>query len=74
MIYLLRNKIAKIILSIIWGLGIASLFQKVCRDRDCIIYRAPDPSKIIGNTYKVDDSCVQFEIEQSRCSRNTVNN
>lgn len=67
MLYLFQSKIAKIILSIVWALGIASLFRKVCKDRNCIIFRAPDPKDVMNNTYIFEKSCYQFEPELSRC-------
>jgi len=67
MIYLFQSKLAKIILSLLWGLGIASLFRKVCIDRDCIIFRAPDPKEVVDGTYIFEKSCYQFEPELSRC-------
>ena len=73
MIYLLKSKIAKIILSVIWGLGLASLFKKVCHDRNCIIYRAPDPILFNNQTYIYDNSCYKFDTELSRCRGNIIN-
>ena len=72
MIYLFESKIASIILSIIWGLGLASLFKKVCHDRNCIVYRAPDPVLFVDQTYKYDNSCYKFDTELSRCRGNIV--
>ena len=31
-----------IILSVIWGFGIAALFRKVCDDNKCIVIKAPN--------------------------------
>ena len=73
MIYLLRSKIAKIILSIIWGLGLASLFKRTCHDRECIVYNAPDPATIINNTYQYDKTCYKFDTKLSRCGSNVIN-
>ena len=38
---LFKDSKGKIILSIIWGLGLAALFRKVCKGRDCIIINIP---------------------------------
>ena len=43
---LIYGDVGKIVISIILGLGLATLFRKVCKDRDCIIFRAPDIKKI----------------------------
>ena len=48
---MLLDKIVKthkgrILISMIWGFGLACLFRKVCKDRTCIVYKAPDPKTI----------------------------
>jgi hypothetical protein len=74
MLYLFQSKLAKIILSILWGLGLASLFRKTCLDRNCIIFRAPDPKDIVDQTFGFEKSCYQFETELTRCGNyKTVN-
>jgi hypothetical protein len=45
---LLHTDTGRIIISIVLGLGIASLFRKVCKDRSCIRFRAP-PLKDLEN-------------------------
>lgn len=72
MLYLLKSKLAKIILSVIWGLGLASLFKKVCKERECIICRAPNTKDLNNNTYQFSGKCFQFEPELSYCSKKTV--
>jgi hypothetical protein len=72
MIYLLQSKLAKIILSVIWGLGLASLFKRVCHDRNCIIYRAADPKVIPNNIYTFDKKCYQFNVENTNCVSDTI--
>jgi hypothetical protein len=67
MLYLFQSKLAKIILSILWGLGISTLFRKMCKDRDCIIFRAPDPKEVADGTYGFEKNCYQFESELTRC-------
>jgi len=74
MLYLFQSKLAKIILSIIWGLGISALFRKVCKDRNCIIFRAPDHKTVIDQIFGFEKSCYQFEPEIVRCGNyKTVN-
>ena len=42
---ILRGKIGKIFMSILLGLGLTTLFRKVCKNRDCIVFHAPDIKK-----------------------------
>ena len=46
MLKFLHSQSGKILISILWGFGLACLFRKVCRGRNCIIYNAPDPNEI----------------------------
>ena len=39
--YILEDNTGRIIISIILGLGLASLFKKVCHGRNCIIIKGP---------------------------------
>ena len=36
---LFKNKSGMILISIIWGLGLAALFKKVCKGRNCVIVK-----------------------------------
>ena len=37
----LHTKSGKIFMSLLLGFGLASLFRKMCKDRNCIIFNAP---------------------------------
>ena len=45
---ILHGKIGKIFMSVLLGLGLATLFRKVCKNRDCIVFYAPDIEKKKG--------------------------
>tara|TARA_B100000073_G_C23621105_1_gene528574 strand:+ start:638 stop:877 length:240 start_codon:yes stop_codon:yes gene_type:complete len=67
---LIYGEPGKIIISIILGLGLATLFRKVCKDRDCIIFRAPDIKKIQNQIFKFEGKCYKFSEEIERCNSN----
>ena len=67
---LIYGEPGKIIISIILGLGLATLFRKVCKDRDCIIFRAPDIKKIQNQIFKCEGKCYKFSEEIERCDSN----
>ena len=54
-------------LSIILGLGLATLFRKVCKGRNCMVFKAPNMKEVEKNTYKKDDKCYQFKYESVEC-------
>lgn len=72
MLHIFKSESGKVIISIILGFGLASLFQKVCKDRKCIIYKAPKMSKITDNIYGIEGECVKFKAEPSKCNSKPI--
>lgn len=66
----LDNKHGVIIISVVWGLGLATLFRKVCKGRNCIVIKAPDPEKIKNNIYNFENKCYKFYPEIASCKKN----
>ena len=71
---LLKTRQGRIIISIIWGLGLACLFRIVCVGRNCIDYKAPDPKQIIQNIYSHNSKCYQYKIETTKCTNDIIEN
>ena len=65
---MLSSKEGRIVLSIIWGLGLATLFRKVCVGRSCIVIKAPNLKKIENNVYGFDVKCYKFNPEITKCN------
>jgi len=63
----------RIIISIIWGLGLATLFRKVCKGRNCIVIKAPDPDNIKNNIYAFQNKCYKFHPEITSCKKKNYN-
>ena len=63
----LSSKKGKIIISIIWGLGLATLFRKVCKGRNCIVIKGPDPKELENNIYNFDGKCYTFDSTVTAC-------
>ena len=49
---LLYSSLGKIIISVILGLGLATIFRKVCKDKNCITFKGPILGDIDGKIYK----------------------
>ena len=45
---LLHSSLGKIIISILIGLGLATLFRKVCNDKNCLTFKGPILGDIDG--------------------------
>jgi hypothetical protein len=57
----------QIVISILLGLGLASLFRKVCNDRNCLIFKAPEMNEVTKNTYTYGDKCYNFKSKAVKC-------
>ena len=63
----INTDIVKYLISIILGLGLSSLFRKVCNNRDCIVFHAPSLETLNDTTYKYDNKCYKFKEEAVKC-------
>ena len=61
----------RIMISIIWGLGLAALFRKACKGRSCIIMKGPSPSEMEGKVYGFNDKCYTYSAENTTCAKNS---
>lgn len=65
---LLHTETGKIIISIILGLGVASLFRKACKDRSCLKFQAPPLKELEKDVYRQDDKCYTYKTKATTCS------
>ena len=59
-----------IILSILWGFGLATLFQKVCEDRSCIVIKGIPPGRIENRVYNYNNKCYKYVHHAVECDKN----
>jgi hypothetical protein len=64
---LLNTDYGRNIISILLGLGLASLFRKVCTDKNCIVFNGPIIGDVEGKTYKYGDKCYIYSINADKC-------
>lgn len=67
---LLYSKIGKIIISMLLGFGLATLFRKACNKRNCLVFKAPPLKKIKGQIFKYDKKCYTFSPKAESCQKN----
>ncbi len=66
---LLYSEVGKYAISIILGLGIATLFRRVCNNRDCIVFHAADYKKIKGQIFEFGGKCYTFSEKAEKCDK-----
>ena len=64
----------RIIMSILLGFGLASLFRAVCKNKDCLIFHAPPLDQINDKIYRSPDKegkCILYKPVATKCSINS---
>jgi len=64
----IQSDYGKIIISIILGFGLSTLFRKTCDKKQCIKFKGPPLHKIKGQSYEYDDKCYQFTPTPVKCN------
>lgn len=67
---LLNSKYSKYILSFIIGIGLATLFRRVCNKKNCLTFKAPKPEELENKQYEFDDKCYSYEKHAVSCNKN----
>lgn len=67
---LLHSSLGKIIISIMLGLGLATIFRKVCKDKNCLTFKGPILGDIDGKIYKHGEKCFQYSVNNTPCDKN----
>lgn len=69
---LIQSKLGRFIVSVILGLGLATLFRKSCKSKECTIFLAPNISSIKDDVYSFDSKCVKYKEKAVKCDNNHV--
>ena len=64
---IMNNPIGRIIVSVVLGLGLASLFRKACGSKNCIVIKGPTIGEVEKYYYKIDDECYKYTPYASKC-------
>lgn len=67
----LENDLGSALISIILGFGLAALFQKACKDNNCMIVKGPSYKSIKDKIYIHDGKCYTYKPESATCPGKT---
>ena len=67
---ILKSYAGQIVISIILGLGISSMFRKSCNGENCRVFKAPHSKNIKGKIFKKDDRCYSVKEKNVTCDSN----
>lgn len=65
---ILDTETGQIMISMILGLGLATLFQRVCTEEKCIIYQSPGDKEIAEQIFMQNGICYKFNKRIVNCS------
>ena len=68
MMRLLHTDNGRYAISFILGIGLASLFRKICKDRNCLVFKAPPLEEVTKITYTYNDTCYTFKERLTKCN------
>jgi hypothetical protein len=64
-----HTQTGKYIMSFLLGLGLASLFRTVCKDKMCLAFHAPPLEDIKDKIYKFGDKCYKYTPTPTKCDK-----
>ena len=62
-----ESPMGSVIISIIFGLGLAALFRQTCKGERCIIVQSPNVEDIRKHVYKFQRECYKYTPEVVQC-------
>ena len=64
----LHTQSGKYIMSLLLGFGLATLFRTVCKDKNCILFKAPPLDEIKDKIFKFENKCYKFTPTSTKCN------
>ncbi len=63
----LDSDTGSIVISVVVGVGLATMFQKACKGNGCVVVRGPPLSELRKNVYLQDGRCWKYTPEAADC-------
>jgi hypothetical protein len=64
---LLESKAGQIIISVVLGLGLATIFRKACKDNSCVVVKGPALKDVDKYYYKLEEDCYKYTPYATKC-------
>lgn len=65
---LLHTEFGRFFISLLLGLGLATLFRNVCTGDKCITFNGPVVGDFDGKIYKSDGKCYKYATAAAKCN------
>ena len=60
----------QVFVSALFGVALALLFEKICKDRKCILITAPSVSEMSSKVYQFEGECYKYKPYGTKCPEN----
>ena len=64
---MLNTELGRFFISVIIGIGLATLFRKSCTDKNCIIFDGPVIDEVDGKTFRFGEFCYKYDLQPMKC-------
>lgn len=68
----MHTEAGKIIISIILGIGLSSLFRKTCDKKNCMEFKGPKVEDVEKEVYWHDKKCYKFDYDTQNCKEGPI--
>lgn len=66
---LLYTEFGQLLISIMLGLGLATIFREACEGKNCLIFNGPVINEIDGKIYKFGEYCHKYILNPVSCNK-----
>ena len=66
---LLYTEFGQILISVMLGLGLATIFREACEGKNCLIFNGPVINEIDGKIYKFGEYCHKYVLNPVSCNK-----
>jgi hypothetical protein len=63
------SNVGRIIISVVWGLGLSALFRRACNGRKCIVVKGPKPSQFENKIYGFNNKFYTYQPYSVTCKK-----
>ena len=67
---MLNTELGRFFISVLLGLGLATLFRKACTDGSCIRFNGPVIDEVHGKIYQFGEFCYKYKLIPDKCDPN----
>lgn len=66
---LVQTRFGKYVISIMLGLGLASIFRRSCKNKQCLVFVPPNMETLKDDIYEYNGKCYKYESHSVACDK-----